>query len=265
MAGCSPRLRVIASLGAAGVSSGTMVYHSSIENPLGFHRFMYSVTEYSRTGLWPTLSETQNAPVIDVNRLFDKAVQQLDANRTDEILKNVVARIEKGDKFLGDDYTNLVNQFIDKMFTSIMNLLQPTFVEGFLDDLIGQQLIIHIILFFILISLILLIITYFINILILFNKDFILNKFKNKYIRLFINYESFLTKLTLIILPFFIILGLIILFHGFYFLISHQIPYHNLGIDLHVYVSSPVSHPPLLPLETLALDGVTETPDLIKK
>lgn len=54
MAGCRPRLRVIASVGAAGVSSGTMAYPSSIENPLGFNRFMYSVTEYSRTGLWPT-------------------------------------------------------------------------------------------------------------------------------------------------------------------------------------------------------------------
>jgi len=39
--GCSPRLKVLAALGAIGVSGANITYHSAIENPVGFNRFMY--------------------------------------------------------------------------------------------------------------------------------------------------------------------------------------------------------------------------------
>ena len=70
------------------------------------------------------------------------------------------------------------------------------------------------------------------------NKDKILNKFDNKFIKLYIKYQSFLAKLSLIYLPVFILVGLLILCHGFYFLIKYQIPYESLNIDLHTFVSS---------------------------
>ena len=70
------------------------------------------------------------------------------------------------------------------------------------------------------------------------NKDKILNKFDNKFIKLYIKYQSFLAKLSLIYVPIIIIIGLFTLAHGFYFLITHQIPYYCLDIDLHTYIST---------------------------
>ena len=61
---------------------------------------------------------------------------------------------------------------------------------------------------------------YIINNLFILNKDKILNKFDNKFIKLYIKYQSFLAKLSLIYLPIFILVGLLILCHGFYFLIK---------------------------------------------
>ena len=99
------------------------------------------------------------------------------------------------------------------------------------------QIIIHILLFILVISLISLFIFYIINIIFLFNKDKILNKYNNKYIKFYIKYQSFLAKLSLIYLPLIILFGLILLSHGLFFLITHQIPYESLNINLHTYIS----------------------------
>ena len=63
-----------------------------------------------------------------------------------------------------------------------IDLIKPVSAEGYLDDLIGQQTIIHIILFVLVISLLFLFIFYLVNVIILLNKDKILSRFNNKYI-----------------------------------------------------------------------------------
>ena len=127
---------------------------------------------------------------------------------------------------------------MDTNFRTTISNLKPVYVEEHFYGLIGQQIIIHIILFVLVISLILLFIFYIINNLFLLNKDKIINKFDNKFIKLYIKYQLFLAKLSLIYLPIFILVGLLILCHGFYFLIKYQIPYESLNIDLHTYISS---------------------------
>ena len=111
-------------------------------------------------------------------------------------------------------------------------------VEGYLDDLLGQQLFIHLLLLVVVMSTIVLFLIFlFINF-INYNKEYILTKFNNKYVKLFVRYQLFLSKLSLFTLPILIMIGLLQLFFGIYFLITHNIPYDSLGIDLHTYVSN---------------------------
>ena len=70
------------------------------------------------------------------------------------------------------------------------------------------------------------------------NKDKIIKYFNNKYIIWFLKYEVFITKITLIYIPFLILIGLITIGKGLIWLITHPIPYESLGIDLHQFVSS---------------------------
>ena len=108
--------------------------------------------------------------------------------------------------------------------------------HGFLDDLIGQQLYINFLLFIIVVSLIVLFIGYiFLNIFIQ-NKDYIVNKFNNRFIRLYIRYQFIQARIASIYLPVLILAGLLQLMVAIYYNITHPIPYENLHIDLHTYV-----------------------------
>ena len=109
-------------------------------------------------------------------------------------------------------------------------------VEGYLDDLIGQHLFIQMLLVIVAISLLLLFISFLFIILLLQNKDYVLKRFNNKFIKFYLNYQFILAKLGFIILPFFIILGIIELIVGSYYIITHPLPYDKLPIDLHTYI-----------------------------
>jgi hypothetical protein len=90
VAGCSPRLRVLATLGAGGVTSSHIMYHSAMENSIGFNRFMFSFHEYRATGKWlrqPSFDEmaTRSEPS-KVQSFLDSAAKEADLN----IVNNVV-------------------------------------------------------------------------------------------------------------------------------------------------------------------------------
>ena len=141
-------------------------------------------------------------------------------------------------EFISDNSNKLINDLLDKLFEAITSILKPVSAEGYLDDLIGQQTIIHIILFVLVISLLFLFIFYLVNVIILLNKDKILSRFNNKYITFYIKYQLFLAKIATIYAPILILIGLITLCHGLYFLIKYQIPYGSLNIDLHTFIPS---------------------------
>lgn len=244
LSNCSPRLRVLGALGAAGASASTIAYQTAIENPVGFNRFMYGLSTWRETGKWPSLEEIKSS--VSDKHIEDFVTSEL--TKADSALVNgIVNEVQKsisaaggGKNFIssGSDSTDTLNKLLDVFFNNITSVLRGVQVEGYLDDLIGQQIIIHIILFVLVISLIFLFLFYIINNIIILNKDKILSRFENKYIKYYLKYQSFLVHLSLIYLPILIVIGLLVLTHGLYFLITHQIPYESLGVDLHSYVSS---------------------------
>ena len=88
-----------------------------------------------------------------------------------------------------------------------LNFIRPISVEGYLDDLLGQQLFIHFLLLIIVISLIILFSLYLIIQTVANNKELILKRFQNRFIIMYFKYQIFLSKISLIVIPCLIILG----------------------------------------------------------
>ena len=130
---------------------------------------------------------------------------------------------------------------VQNVIVYILGFFKPVAVEGHLDDLVGQQLFIHFLLIFVVIGLIIMFSFYLLLHIVYYNKDFIIKRFdnNNRFIKLYLRYQVILSKISLIILPVFILLGLIELFVGLHFLITHPIPYEELPVDLHTYISLP--------------------------
>lgn len=136
--------------------------------------------------------------------------------------------------------SDILFKIFDLLMANIGDLFKPVQVSGYLDDLIGQQIAIVFILLFTSIFLILLILAYIINNLLFYNKEYIIKRFgkNNKFVSFYLKYQVFCIRFSLFYLPIFIFIGFFVLIHGLYFLITHQIPYDNLGIDLHVFIKS---------------------------
>lgn len=165
--------------------------------------------EYKKTGFWPS---------------FDTIVP--------EVSKNSLSPMSNM------DLSAIINNMIDIIFKNTMQFIQPVAVQGHLDDLIGQRMFIEVVLLVLCISLLLLFIFFIVNIVIIINKDKIIERFNNRFISLYLRYQVFLSKITLIYVPILFLTGLFTLGHGLHWLITHPIPYENLGLDLHQYVSS---------------------------
>ena len=224
----SPRVKATVAMASLGVTVPMSVFSQVIENPNGFNKLMYSVSEWKRTGKWPLIPDNKVIGDRDLNPIFNKASEEAEKQLSNQ-----------GNKFLSDDSGSSIYQFItDQLNSFLLNIAHPVPVEGFLDDLIGQQLIIYILLLIVVISTIILFIVYLVIHFMLYNKDYFVNKFNNKFIRLFIRYQLFLGKLSSFILPLFILCGLFQLLFGLHFLLTHSIPYESLGIDLHTYISN---------------------------
>jgi len=88
------------------------------------------------------------------------------------------------------------------------------------------------------VSLIVLLILFLFIILFLLNKEYILSKFNNKLIKLYIKYQILLSKISFILLPILIIFGLIGILIILHYIITHPIPFDCLNIDLYTYVST---------------------------
>ena len=69
------------------------------------------------------------------------------------------------------------------------------------------------------------------------NKELITKRFNNRFVLLFIKYQLFLSKISLFILPLFLMVGLVELFVGLYYIVTHPLPYDKLPVDnLHIYI-----------------------------
>lgn len=233
-----PRIRVLASLGAMGVSSAHIVYNTALEHSVEFKRFVWVYTRWSKDGVWPSLDEVAKTKSPQELDNFAKEV----SNQADPQLVSKLVEESKicTNKFLPslESYKDLINSFIDRIFKETMQFFQPAPVQGFLDDLIGQRMFIEVILFITCILTVILITAFILNLIFLLNKDKIIKFFDNKIFTFYFKYQAFMAKITLFYLPFFIALGLFTLGHGLHWLITNQIPYESLGIDLHQFISS---------------------------
>jgi len=163
-------------------------------------------------------------------------------NQADQqVVYKVVAEVKNStNNFLPslDSYKDVIDTIIDKIFTETIQIIQPVPVQGFLDDLIGQRMFIEVILFISCFFTILLIIAFCINLIFLLNKDKFIKFFDNKFFTLYFKYQALIAKISLFYLPLFIALGLYTITHGLYWLITHQIPYNSLDIELHQFIST---------------------------
>jgi len=233
--GVNPRLRVLGALGSAGVTASQITYHSAVENSVGFNRLMWGLSEYRKTGTWPSIDQVaKQINDKQVNDFASEAVKHADQSKVSSIVNEV-----NGNGFLpfsNSDLSDFINKLIDLIFKETMQILKPVQVQGFLDDLIGQRMFVEIILFILCISIILLFIFFIFNLIFLLNKDKIIKKFDNKFFTFYIKYQAFLSKITLFYIPIFILTGLFTLWHGLYWLVTNQIPYEKLDIDLHIFI-----------------------------
>ena len=218
--GCpgSARVKVLAASATLGVTLPVMVFNQAIENPNGFHRLLYSWVYYKQHGSWPA-----NIP-------NNVDVAKVEGTILEESSKNASSYLPMVNNNKGSfTFDNIIPE-------NILDIFRPVQIEGFLDDLIGQQLFIHFLLLIIVFSLIILFSLYLFIQALLGKKEFILKKFNNKFIHFYIKYQLILAKFSTIILPILIMLGLIELFVGLLYIILHPIPFENLPIDLHTFL-----------------------------
>ena len=212
---------------------------------------MYSLVTYKQSGVWP-----KNTPnEVNTNEL-QKIVSE---NHTEEAQKSFELAQKTISKFISDDGNNFID-FITGIFDKynigsftpprpppgvagtargggiLLNFFRPNEVEGYLDDLIGQQLLIQILLLVVVISLILLFSVYLFTQVMLNNREFILKKFNNKFIKFYIKYHLILARISSFVLPALIMFGLIELLVGTIFILTNPIPYEKIPIDLHIYI-----------------------------
>lgn len=207
--------------------------------------FMFSLNRYSKTGNSPILENITNLPqtaIQFVNQAVNQAYQNT-VNKTIFEVQNITNFNNENNScnfISGNNINDLFFDFFDSFLRNFGFMFKPAPVSGYLDDLIGQQIAVEFILLFATISLILLIIAYIFNNLLIYNKDYIINRFgkNNKFVKLYLNYQVFCIKASLYYLPIFMFIGFYVLIHGLHFLITHQIPLDSLGLDLHILVKS---------------------------
>jgi hypothetical protein len=210
---------------------------------------MWGISEYKITKQWPSvdLAYQQNE-----GQLKEFAASQIKTLSSAEQLSieaaakmaasssTTTTTTTNTNSFLpsSDGVSDFIIKFYENLFREVMQFLQPALVQGHLDDLIGQRMFIEFILFMSCIFVGILFIVFIFSLIFVFNKDRIINLFKNKFIIWFLKYEAFLSKITLFIIPIFIFMGLFSIGNGLYWLLTHPIPYESLGVDLHQFVSS---------------------------
>jgi hypothetical protein len=231
----SPRQKVILALAASGAYTATIGVTTAIENSVGLqsNRFIFNLTEYNRTGRWPPLdSVANNIPLEKMNDLLNKLEKAASNNNNNgSTSASFYSHLNQSSSAPWSD-DNIINYVIN----TLLSVLKTKSVEGHLDDLIGQQLFIIFCLFFLVLCTLVLFWVYVLNTTLLHYKEYFLKRFTNKWFIKYIQYQILLTNISIIILPLFIFFYMGFALYALHFLITHQIPYENLGIDLHTYV-----------------------------
>ena len=116
------------------------------------------------------------------------------------------------------DTSNFINHL-----DVIRDLFSPVDHSIPLDTLVNVHLTMILGLLILTLALIFTIIYLYINLIILFNKDFFLNKVNNKYILLYVKYVAFKTRIDIIVISILILVVLCYMLYILHYLIVHPI------------------------------------------
>lgn len=123
----------------------------------------------------------------------------------------------------GSGISSLVDSSNSSDSNFIRNLLSPVDHSIPLDTLINQHFIIILALFFMVLALIIITIYFYLDLTIIFNKDYLLNNVKNKYILMYVKYVLFRTRVDIIFFSILSLSMLIFFAYCLHYLITHPI------------------------------------------
>ena len=178
----TPRSRILGALGVCGITTSNMMFYGSVENSVGTNRLLFGATEYLRTGRWPSIDEIHAknggnssayekivaeseeivvpSSVTDAADAFGKSeVEKLTAATSSSNVPSVAVTTNPGaTSTISSDSisSNTSNSFLpssdpvyeylmegyEYLFRVVFQSLNPTFVQGHLDDLLGQRMFI---------------------------------------------------------------------------------------------------------------------------
>ena len=119
---------------------------------------------------------------------------------------------------------NNASNFIGNFdFNIIKGIFTPVDHSIPVDTLINVHSVMHICLFILIIFLIVLFFYFYLNLLILFNRDYLLNNIKNKYLLLYIKYVIFRTRIDIFIIGLISLSVLVFISYILHYLIVHPI------------------------------------------
>jgi hypothetical protein len=120
-----------------------------------------------------------------------------------------------------------VNSFTDSPDSPgnnfLLNLLSEANHSIPLETLVNQHFIIILGLFILSLVLLVVILYFYLDLIIIFNKDYFLNKVSNKYVKMYASFIIFRSRIDLIVFGVLILLGLIFFAYCLYYLITHPI------------------------------------------
>lgn len=233
----APKVKIAAALASLGLTVPFTIINFAIENPNRFNRLIYFWIEYFNEGRWPSnVPSIFNDIQVEViaQRAAQKTVEET-MRRLNDSNSNSSSSNSTSNSFLPEDFS-LDSFFPDFISKYILDIFRPLPVEGYLDDIIAQHLFIHLLLLIVVISSMVLLTIFMVINITLQNKDFLIKRFNNKYILFYIKYQIILGKISIIVLPLLLLLGLIELAIGLHYIITHPIPLEQLPIDLHTYI-----------------------------
>lgn len=108
-------------------------------------------------------------------------------------------------------------------YNFIQNILLPAEHTIPTETLVNQHLIIILALFVLVLALIMLVVFFYLDLMIILNKDYFLNNVNNKYIKMYVKYVLFKTKFNLIFEALIILLTLLAIAYFLLYLIKHPI------------------------------------------
>lgn len=124
--------------------------------------------------------------------------------------------------FTSDSNSNF-NVFDNIDISFIKNFFSPVEHSMPLDTLINVHFILIFLLFILIVCLIILTLYYYLNLIILFNKDYFLNKVKNKYVLMYVKFIIFRTRIDIALIGAIILGVLIYTAYVLHYLIVHPI------------------------------------------